>query len=62
VINPFEAIVGNGIGDGEEIEGAMDCQTCMVTVHRGLYFDKEQLLVWVCPEGHKSRIEGFHID
>lgn len=60
--NPFAEIVGPSLSDGEEVEGAMDCQTCMKTVHNALYFDDERLLVWVCPDGHKSHIEGFHID
>lgn len=62
MINPFEEIVGNGISKAEEVEGAFDCQQCFTTVHDALYFDEEQLLVWRCPEGHKSVIEGFHLD
>ena len=62
MINPFERIVGNGISEAEEVEGAFDCQECFKTVHEALYFDKEQLLVWACPDGHKSKIEGYHID
>lgn len=62
MINPFEAIVSPQISEDEEVEGSFDCQECHSTVHEALYFDKEKLLVWVCPEGHKSHLEGFHID
>lgn len=60
--NPFAEIVGSALGDAEEVGGAFDCQECFKTVNEALYFDEKSLLVWVCPDGHKSHIEGFHID
>lgn len=62
MINPFEAIVAPKISEGEGVDGSFDCQECFVTVHEAMYFDKESLLVWVCPDGHKSHIEGFRLD
>lgn len=62
MINPFEQIVQDPMSDPEEVGGSFDCQECSATVHEAFYFDEERLLVWRCPEGHKSAIEGFHID
>lgn len=48
----------------EEVEGAFSCQEkgCYKTVGEAKYSDENQLLTWKCPEGHISKIEGFHIE
>jgi len=43
------------------MQGTFECQTfnCGLTVFEGKLYQNDRLLVWVCPEGHKSFIEEF---
>lgn len=43
------------------IGGSFECQVCGVDVDDARYYPTESLLVWECPENHKSHIEGFDL-
>ena len=48
----------------EEVGGAFSCQEreCWAVATVAKYSDENSLLTWKCPEGHISKIEGFHIE
>lgn len=62
MINPFERIVAPDLGEPEELGGTYECETCFKVIHEALYFEKERLVIWTCPDGHKNSVEGVKLD
>jgi len=60
----FEEIFGKKSSEPDnlfytEIEGTFACMTCNVYVETGKWYQMDRVLVWECPQGHKSMIENF---
>lgn len=62
MINPFEKIVAPDPGQPEEIGGSYQCEICWETTDQAMYFVKDGLVIWVCPNGHKNSLEGVELD
>ena len=59
--NPFDSL-GKSTPKEEPYDewgGAFTCQTpgCWQVVNRARYYPSANLLVWKCPDGHKSKME-----
>jgi hypothetical protein len=46
---------------GMSLDGTYNCQLCGVQVDQATYYPVDSVLVWICPEGHKSFIKGFSL-
>lgn len=46
---------------GELVEGAFTCQErdCWLVVHEARYLEEVNVLTWICPEKHISKVEDF---
>lgn len=45
-----------------EVEGlSACCQVCNVQVEEGRYFSGDKILMWICPDGHKSYMENVYL-
>jgi hypothetical protein len=47
--------------DGVPYEAVVECQVCGMDVPEQVYYPTEKVLLWECPEGHRSFIEGFKV-
>jgi hypothetical protein len=45
--------------EGVVADGAFVCLTCYYQCDEAMWFPAKKLLVWTCPEGHKSDIKDF---
>lgn len=64
MVNPFKELGKPKLDNprGEEVGGAFSCQECYEVVHEARYLEEIKVLTWICPDGHISKIEDFHIE
>ena len=62
-MSKFDEVVGKSkiAIEPVDVEMTLSCQTCNVQVDTGRYYAAEKILIWVCPEGHKSLMENFSL-
>lgn len=59
--NPFSQLGKKQEELFDEWGGAFTCQTpgCWKVVNIARYYRNQKLLLWQCPDGHKSKIEDI---